>query len=232
MAKRRNVKQRGIDFDVTGVTIDDLIKMDFKELAKYNERSVKKITSRLVSAMNKRYRTLERSKIGQLSPTFQWFEYRRNKGKQTFYSVKGKSKTTTISLFKTLQEKLQQETSTVKGFQEYEKKLYEDLGINFKKNDYELKKKFWRLVNQFNIDEISDENANWSTGGGSPIIFNYIANNLGNWETMTDVQKNARIDELYEQVTGQKRQQAEKEQKSESSFFEGQDDGYEDEDEF
>lgn len=224
MAKRKNVKQRGLEFDVSGVTIDDLIKMDFKELSKYNERSVKKITSRLVSAMNKRYRRLESSEQGRLSPTYQWFEKRKSKGKG-FYSVKGKSKTTTISLFKQLQEKMKQETSTIKGFKEYEKRLYSKLNINFKSNETALKQKFWNLVHRFE-EQASKQNSNWLGGGGSPIVFEYIANNLSDWENMTIEQKNERISELYEEMTGQKQ---ETNTMTESDLFE---DAYEDEDEF
>ena len=227
MARRKSTKTRGLDFDVTGVTIDDLIKMDFKELQKYNEASVKKITSRLVSAMNKRYRRLEASEQGQLSPTYQWFAQRKAKGKG-FYSVKGKSKSTTISLFKQLQEKLQQQTSTIKGFKEYEKELYSRLGIKFKSNETDLKKKFWKLVHRYE-EQATDENSNWLSGGGSPIVFEYIANNLSDWENMTIEQKNAKITQLYEEATGKKQQKKRSEIKTESDLFE---DAYEDEGEF
>lgn len=224
MAKRRKPKTRGLDFDVTGVTINQLIAMDFKELQKYNEASVKKITSRLVSAMNKRYRRLEASEQGRLSPTYQWFEKRKAKG-NAFYSVKGKTKSTTISLFKQLQEKMQQETSTIKGFKEYEKRLYDKLNISFKTNEIDLKKKFWKLVHLYD-EQATNENANWLSGGGSPVVFEYIANNLSDWEQMTIEQKNERITKLYEETTGK---QQTKKPKTESDLFE---DVYEDEDEF
>lgn len=226
MAKRKSTKKRGLDFDVTGVTIDQLIQMDFKELQKYNEASVKKITSRLVSAMNKRYRRLEASEQGRLSPTYQWFEKRKAKG-NGFYSVKGKSKSTTISLFKTLQEKMQQETSTIKGFKEYEKRLYNKLNISFKTNETELKKRFWKLVHLYD-EQATNDNSNWLSGGGSPIVFEYIANNLSDWEKMTIEQKNAKITQLYEETTG--KQQTQK-PKTESDLFNDVD-AYEDEDDF
>lgn len=226
MAKRKSTKKRGLDFDVTGVTINQLIQMDFKELQKYNEASVKKITSRLVSAMNKRYRRLEASEQGRLSPTYQWFEKRKAKG-SGFYSVKGKSKSTTISLFKTLQEKMQQETSTIKGFKEYEKRLYDKLNISFKKNETELKKKFWKLVHLYD-EQATNDNSNWLSGGGSPIVFEYIANNLSDWEQMTIEQKNAKITQLYEETTGKKQTQK---PKTESDLFNDVD-AYEDEGDF
>lgn len=232
MAKRHKPKMRGIDFDVTGVTINQLIKMDFKELQKYNEASVKKITSRLVSAMNKRYRRLEASEQGRLSPTYQWFEKRQKKTGKGFYSVEGKTKATTISLFKQLQEKLQAETSTIRGFKAYEKQLYNKLGISFKDNQIEAKKKFWKLVHEFD-EQSSKDNSNWMSGGGSPVVFNYIANNLGDWDNMTIQQRNDKIDELYEQVTGKKHQKQKQDSKYQTeSDLMGEDDAYEDEGEF
>ena len=125
-------------------------------------------------------------------------------------------------------EKLQLQTSTIKGFKEYEKELYSRLGINFKSNETDLKKKFWNLVHRYE-EQATDENSNWLSGGGSPVVFEYIANNLSDWEKMTIEQKNAKITQLYEEITGKKQQKKKGEIKTESDLFE---DAYEDEGEF
>lgn len=225
MAKRRKPKQRGIDFDVTGVTINQLIKMDFRELQKYNEASVKKITSRLVSAMNKRYRRLGASEQGQMSPTYQWFEKREKKGKG-FYSVKGKTKSTTISLFKTLQEKLQQETSTISGYKKFKKKLYEDLELDFK-GSINQEKKFWEVYNKYSETE-DKTTENWKTGGGSPQVMQYILNQMGDWENMNNDQKQEIINKLYEDLKITESKERASTGMTESSLFGDTEDEYED----
>lgn len=228
MAKRRKPKQRGLEFDVTGVTINQLINMDFRELQKYNEASVKKITSRLVSAMNKRYRRLGASQEGQMSPTYQWFEKRERKGKG-FYSVKGKGKSTTISLFKTLQEKLQQQTSTIKGYREFKRDLYKDLKLDFK-NNLDLEKKFWEVYNKYTETE-DKTTENWKTGGGSPQVMQYILNQMGDWENMTSNQKQEVITKLYEDLKITEAKEKAQSGQTESSFFQNGDE-FEDEGEY
>lgn len=250
MGKKKSKKLKGLNFNVTGVTVEQLINMDFKELAKYNEASVKKITSRLVSAYNKRLNYLKNSERGRMSPTYYFFEQREKKQAGSgYYSVKGKGKSTTISLFKTLQDKLKQETSTVKGFEKYQKGLYEDLGLNFKRmtketlkelktkgeyktewekltpsqiiklESFNLEKKFWEIYNKYT--ETQDKTTeNWKTGGGSPEIMQYILNRLGDWETMSDDEKQAVINKLYEELKITEQAEIDKTQMTESQLFE------------
>lgn len=218
MGKKKSKKLKGLDYDVSGVSIEQLINMDFKELAKYNETSVKKITSRLVSAYNKRLRYLAKSERGRMSPTYQFFEKREAKQKGSgFFSVKGKSKSTSISLFQQLQEKLQQKTSTVKGFKEYQKELYKNLKLDFKK-DIEFEKKFWKIYNTYKETE-DKTTENWKSGGGSPEVMQYILNKMGDWETMTDTQKQSVINQLYEELKITEQQEIDKSQMTESQLF-------------
>lgn len=208
MAKKDKLK---VDISVSGVSVEDLIK------GKYNfdnvsDKSVKQMTSRLVSAMNKRIARLGKSEIGKLSPTYKKFE---RKGK---YSVKSLSRSQTIGLFNELRESMSKKTS-LSAFKEYRSDLYNKLGIDFK-GDIETEKKFWEVYNKY--EEADKENQNWRNGGGSPEVISYMFNNM-NWEEATIEEKTTRINELYEQI---ERQEALKQEALESGYFEDEEDFY------
>ena len=58
-------------FDVTGLTIKDIASLNKSTIDTLSKSDLSKVTSRLVSAMNKRIRYMGKSEIGRLSPTYQ-----------------------------------------------------------------------------------------------------------------------------------------------------------------
>lgn len=206
-------------FDVTGYSISDLMKMDISEIAQLNKSNISRITSRLVSAMNKRLKRLEKSEIGQLSQTYYWYKKKGSKG----YSVKGLSKKSTISLFETLKERLSKEQSTISGFKKYREQMYEKLGIKSFGKDIQTERKFWELYNKYAETQSTKEAENWKKGGGSPVIMQYIRNNLKDFESMTIEERKQKIDSLYEEMQLQEQSQM---GMSESDFFDDEENDF------
>lgn len=156
MAKNfRSLGFGGLKIDVTGLSVTDLINMPTSEFRGVSTANVKKVTSRLVSAMNKRIKRLGKSEIGQLSPTYQSYQKR---GK---YSVKGLTRESTIQVFKRLQDSLKKSGTTLRGWKKQREKFFEDfkkpiseggkfgIDIDFLKDSPETEKKFWELFHHF-----------------------------------------------------------------------------------
>ena len=231
MASTKKVKNKQ-SFDVSGWSIEDIAKIDISDLALMSTSNIKKITSRLVSAYNKRLARLERSELGRMSPTYQHAKKNKFVVEQTAeytrigetferYSVKGLDAKSVVNLFQTLTQKLNLETSTLKGFKAYRKRLYNKLGVKF--NDINTERKFWDIYHRY--DETKDAtNENFKSGGGSPVIMQYIANQMGDFSSMSAKEQQQVINKIYEdlKITEQKGR------KTESSFMDDYDDGYED----
>lgn len=116
--------------DIIDIDIDDILKMDKSEL--------KKVTSRLVSASNKRLRRLKADKtnMGIYSPS-----YRKNQ-----FSVKGLNRNQTLSQFKAMKNFLTAKTSTLKGWKMYRREVEIRLGGKLPKN---MERKYWRVYRKF-----------------------------------------------------------------------------------
>lgn len=71
--------------DIKGMSINDIIDMDWKEINKLSERDLKQLSSRLNSAANKRLRRLESSGYSEWSPAYQ--HIKKSGGD---FSIKGK----------------------------------------------------------------------------------------------------------------------------------------------
>lgn len=104
--------------DVAGLSVEDIIKMDYETINKLSRQDLSRITSRLASAGNKRLRRIE--KAGVQSPAYE--SVQRSGGN---FSVKGKSVNQLRAEFARVQRFLSPETktSTVKGAREYKKKF-------------------------------------------------------------------------------------------------------------
>ena len=71
--------------DIKGLSIDDIIDMDWRDINKLSNAELKQLSSRLNSASNKRLRRLESSGLSEWSPAYQHVQ--RSGGD---FSVKGK----------------------------------------------------------------------------------------------------------------------------------------------
>ena len=121
MAKR---KQTSI-IDVTGLSIRDIMNIDLDTFNSLNERELRAITSRLVSASNKRIRRLQEHGIS--SPALQ------SLGSDVVFSTKLPTDTSTQQRVNKLRSEfararnfLGMKTSTISGFHKYEKQVRDE----------------------------------------------------------------------------------------------------------
>lgn len=120
MAKKVNK-----NYDVTGLSIKDIMDIDLDKFNKLSERELKQITSRLVSAANKRIRSFEKKDIS--SPAV------RSLGVNNRFSVKltGVDKTQRVNTIKhefaRARRFLIAKTSTLKGYKQYQKDVKEEV---------------------------------------------------------------------------------------------------------
>lgn len=101
--------------DVKGLSIQDIIDMDWRDINKLNERELRGLSMRLNSAANKRLRRLEKSGMDEWSPA-----YSHIKKSGGDFSVKGKD--TKVAIKNEIQRAsdfLRSKTSTDKGTKEY-----------------------------------------------------------------------------------------------------------------
>ena len=106
--------------NVKGLKIADILSMDWEQINRLNTKELKQITSRLVSASNKRIRALEKTKLGKSSFAYQSVEERGRK-----FSVRGKNVGQTKQEFKLASNFLRMKTSTVTGWKKYRKSVEE-----------------------------------------------------------------------------------------------------------
>lgn len=106
-------KKVNIEIDVNGFSIQDIINMDYDFIRQLSRSQLSKLTSRLVSAANKRIRILEKSDIGLHSFALKNLMARTGSEK---LSVKGKSQGQIQNVFSTAKNFLTSKTSTVRGF--------------------------------------------------------------------------------------------------------------------
>lgn len=144
--------------DVNGLSINDILQLNTSSFRGVSTANVKQVTSRLVSAMNKRIARMGKSEIGRMSPTYQAFE-RRGK-----YSVKGLTRESTLQVFRNLQESFHKATS-LKEWKKERAEMLEKIDLSFLKDDIETERKFWKMYHEFesedkriqNIKEVSSQ---------------------------------------------------------------------------
>lgn len=190
-------------FDVTGLSIKDIASLSKSTIDQLSKSDLSKVTSRLVSAMNKRIRYLGKNKIGRLSPTYQAYERRVQKGlgREGFYSVKGKDPQQLKDLYRQLSKSLTSDVTTVKGWKKHRQEVFDQIGYNFN-NDQDREKKFWELYRKFQEQDPSYKQYRKEI---SDKVLSYIANEIGS--DFTDSEQNIqkiqdKVDQLYEEFMG------------------------------
>ena len=98
--------------DVKGLSIKDILNMDFADIQKLTRKELATVTSRLVSASNKRIRRLEKSELGE-SPAIRSLKSRTSESR---LSVKGKSQGQLQRTFTEAKHFLNLKTSTISGY--------------------------------------------------------------------------------------------------------------------
>lgn len=220
-------------FNVSGMSIKDIARIDKETLNSLSKSDLSRVTSRLVSAMNKRIRYLSKSDIGRLSPTYQAFERRKNKGmgRDGFYSVKDKDRADLNNLYRQLSKSLTSkvavegedgemeylDVTTVRGWKKHRQDLLDQIGYDFK-NDYDREKKFWELYRIYQEQDASFKNSQYRKDISDKVL-TYIANEIGSdfSASKDNIDKiKEKIDQLYEQAKGE---ESEKEYETGTSQF-------------
>lgn len=104
-----------INFDVAGKSIKDLITMDWEDVEKLSRRELAQVTSRLVSASNKRIRRLEKQDLGS-APALKSLRKDVHTTDKGYLTVKGKKHGEIEHIYSKAREFLNRKTSTVKGY--------------------------------------------------------------------------------------------------------------------
>ena len=122
--------------------------LSWDELNTLSESDMKTITSRLVSASNKRIKRLVKAKRGTSSFAYQTIEERGRK-----FSVRGKNVNQVRQEFKLAKNFLSMKTSTVKGWNKYRKEMEERTGnaTNGESLDWSDRtwSKYWKVYRRF-----------------------------------------------------------------------------------
>lgn len=109
----RTYKQLSI---VSGMTVDDILKMDEKTFDALSLSDLRKITGRLVSAGNRRLRAWEKREIS--TPATRSVDESGGA-----FSIAGKTKSGVVSEFMRVKKFMNRKTSTMKGFQEWQQNI-------------------------------------------------------------------------------------------------------------
>ena len=110
--------------DVKGLSIKDILEMDFSDIQKLTRKELANVTSRLVSASNKRIRRLEKTELGE-SPALRSLKARTG---DIRLSVKGKTQGQLQRTFTEAKHFLNLKTSTIGGYKSVIKNIKKSIG--------------------------------------------------------------------------------------------------------
>lgn len=134
--------------NVKGLSITDIVSMDWDRLNKLTEKDLRSLTNRLVSASNKRIRRLEKTTRGTSSFAYQSVQERGRK-----FSTRGKNVNQLKQEFKLAKQFLGYKTSTVKGWKEYRTKVEQRTGYATEGESLDWSErtwsKYWKVYRRF-----------------------------------------------------------------------------------
>ena len=141
--------KRTLEYDVNGLSIRDIIRLDPIHIKSLKTESLAKLTSRLVSAFNKRAKRLEKSEYAELSPAFRGLQ---EQGK-TRLSVKGLNRRQLKTVFTDAKRLLDEyKTFSIAGTKRYMTQVAERLNYEFKSK--EEARQFWEAIDKLKEKEI------------------------------------------------------------------------------
>lgn len=147
MAKKKSKTK--IDFDVSGLSWQDVIEADPMHIKGISQKSLARATSRLVSAYNKRAKRLEKSGLAESSPAYRGL---LEEGK-TRLSVKGKSYNELMSTYADAKRLLtERSTFSVAGTRKLINETAKRLGHEFSTKDEG--KRFWEAMDKLKEKDI------------------------------------------------------------------------------
>ena len=141
--------KRTLEYDVNGLSIRDIIRLDPIHIKSLKTESLAKLTSRLVSAFNKRAKRLEKSEYAELSPAFRGLQ---EQGK-TRLSVKGLNRRQLKTVFTDAKRLLDEyKTFSIAGTKKYIAEVAERIGYQF--NSKGEAKQFWEVIDKLREKDI------------------------------------------------------------------------------
>ena len=178
--------------NVKGLKISDILNMDWSDLNAFTAKELKQLTSRLVSAANKRVRKLEKTELGTSSPAYQTVTKRGR-----LFSVKGKNVNQVRNEFKLVSNFLKMKTSTVSGWKSYQKDVADKMkrasGIDINKWSNVNKSKMWAVYRKF-----EELHGGEFKKGDSDRIIQFLMETLDKTETMTEDELLDALDSEYQ----------------------------------
>lgn len=136
------------NMNVKGLKINDIINMSWDDLNSLSAKDLKTVTSRLVSASNKRINRLAKTERGTSSFAYQTVQERGRK-----FSVRGKSTNEVRQEFSNARRFLKMKTSTVRGWKEYrgemQSRLTKSLDVDKLEWSETTESKFWKVYRRF-----------------------------------------------------------------------------------
>ena len=178
--------------NVKGLKISDILNMDWSDLNAFTAKELKQLTSRLVSAANKRVRKLEKSELGTSSMAYQSVAKRGR-----LFSVKGKNTNQVRNEFKLVSNFLKMKTSTVSGWKSYQKDVADKMkrasGIDINKWSNVNKSKMWAVYRKF-----EELHGGEFKKGDSDRIIQFLMETLDKTETMTEDELLDALDSEYQ----------------------------------
>lgn len=185
--------------DLTGVSIKQIMNLDL-DINKLSRGDLSRVVGRLVSASNKRIRSLAKTEIGRLSPAYQ---SRMERGGE--FSTRGKNTNQLRQLFGEAKGFLELKTSSVSKWKEVREEIAESLDVPKEFINSETKaKKFWKTYREI-VDGKNIPDKKSGSKYNSERIQELIAERYGKKggfkqkrsNVVEDVNK--RVDELYEE---------------------------------
>lgn len=132
--------------DVSGMTVEDILKIDPEKINAMSDADLTAISKRLVSASNKRVRRLRASKSGKYSPALGDVP---EKGFSVNFAKDKNHRNRVYEEFSKMREFMSRKTSTAKGWRELRKQFHERFNAPL---DPEQSSAFWAGYRKFAQD--------------------------------------------------------------------------------
>lgn len=134
-------KKEQATIDVNGLSISDILDLDFEDVNKMTKENLARITGRIQSAANKRIKRLREKGVAEYSPAII-----RSLGNKVKFSIRGKSRASILKEFSQIKRFLQAKTSSLSGFKAYKKRIESKIGTPL---DNERMKKMWEIFRKY-----------------------------------------------------------------------------------
>lgn len=198
--------------DVEGLTVDQIMKMDLNKLS---ESDLRKVSTRLMSAANKRIKRLKQASGGKMSPAMQQMNIRTPSGK---FSVKGKSLNQLRHEAASMKDFLKGKTSSVRGWNKIRRERREELeeAMGQPLTDKQ-EKKFWDVYHKLEETKGGQLGTVYDSDKIMEAIFNRVKKRWGIGHILRDLDDH--MEDYYKEGINRARQDIETVDIEASDFF-------------